>query len=36
MEIRALAEGLECPEGPVTFADGWMVLADIAAGTLPR
>jgi gluconolactonase len=36
MEIRALTDGLEFPEGPVALADGSVVLVEIAAGTLTR
>lgn len=36
MEIRELATGLKFPEGPVAFADGDIVLVEIARGTLTR
>ncbi len=36
MELRTLTEGLEFPEGPVAFADGSVVLVEIAAGALTR
>ena len=36
MDIRALAEGLEFPEGPIALDDGSVVLVEIAAGALTR
>jgi gluconolactonase len=36
MKIRALAEGLGFPEGPVALADGSVLLVEIFAGTLTR
>jgi gluconolactonase len=36
MEIRVLAEGLAFPEGPVAFADGSVLIVEIADGKLTR
>lgn len=36
MDIQELATGLQFPEGPVAFADGSVVLVEIARGTLTR
>jgi gluconolactonase len=36
MELRILTEGLQFPEGPVAYADGSVILVEIAAGALTR
>src|SRR5690349_527016 len=36
MRMRTLAEGLAFPEGPVALADGAVLTAEIAAGSLRR
>ena len=36
MDIRAVAQGLEFPEGPVALADGSVMLVEIAAGAIAR
>src|SRR5215472_262633 len=36
MRMRALADGLAFPEGPVALADGSVLVVEIAAGSLVR
>jgi gluconolactonase len=36
MELKELASGLKFPEGPVAFADGDVILVEIARGTLTK
>ncbi|MGE0409024.1 MAG: SMP-30/gluconolactonase/LRE family protein [Amphiplicatus sp.] len=36
MDVEIVAEGLQFPEGPIVFADGSVILVEIAAGALSR
>src|ERR1700742_2817935 len=36
MSFDVLAEGLQCPEGPIAMPDGSVILVEIARGTLSR